>query len=365
MCKERRTTMLGTEYNWLIESTVATNGTPKVRLASSVFFTLWIAVFCFLCVALQAAPSTTTAAGDQDVTSWTLTAMDGIIEGIAIHPVTREAFCSDVRNRCIWYRDTTGAAAVMRKFSAATDGLLGVFALKFSADGGTLWASTSALPEMIGYAAADQDRGFLAAYDFTTRKLRATYALPRDARRHVLGDFVLAPDGMIYASDSTAPVIWRLSPGGQQLEKWLENPEFKSLQGLVMANDGKSLWVADYGKGLWQITLATRDAVLLPAPANSNLRGIDGIYAAPSGGWVAVQNGTKTQRLLRIALDDSGMPVRVTELLSGHPAMTDLGLGQTSEGRFHFVATSGWELYPTPSSAPAARDVIILNVPLN
>ena len=351
--------MLGTEYNWLIESSPAANGTTKVRLTNNVFFTLGIAVFCFLCVALQAATANDPTTRDE--AAWALTGMDGIIEGLALHPTTTEAFFSDVHHRCIWYRDTSTGTAVMRKFSADTDGLLGVFALKFSADGNTLWASSSALPEMKNYTAADQDRGFLAAYDFKARKLRATYALPRDAQRHVLGDFALAPDGTIYISDSTAPVIWRLNAGQTQLEKWLEHPEFKSLQGLVLMEDGASLYAADYSKGLWRITVATRQAVLLPAPAGTNLRGLDGLYAAPTGGLVAVQNGTKTQRILRISLDDTGAPAQVSELLAGHPAMTDLSLGQISNGRLHFIANSGWELYPTPEAQPAARDVLILS----
>jgi hypothetical protein len=361
MCNDRRTTMLGTEYNWLIESRVATNGTTKVRLTGSILFTLAIAVFCFLCVALRAAPADNPDAGAPDEAAWAITGMDGIIEGLAIHPVTHEAFFGDVHNRCIWYRDTSGTAAVMHKFSADSDGLLGVFALKFSTDGKTLWASSSAVPEMKGFTAADLDRGFLAAYDLSSRQLRATYALPRDAHRHVLGDFALAPDGSVYVSDSTAPIIWRLPPEGKQLEKWLEFPEFKSLQGLVLMNDGQSLYVTDYAQGIWRILLTTRNAVLLPAPGNSNLRGLDGLYAAPGGGLLAVQNGTKTQRILRIFLDDTGGPVRVSELMSGHPAMTDLSLGQVSHGRLHFIANSGWELYPTPAATPAARDVIILS----
>jgi hypothetical protein len=47
--------MLGTEYNWLISlSPHPVTGKPQVRMASSGLFTLTVAVFCFLCVALFA-----------------------------------------------------------------------------------------------------------------------------------------------------------------------------------------------------------------------------------------------------------------------------------------------------------------------
>jgi hypothetical protein len=50
--------MLGSEYNWLISLTRQANGGPKVRLASGALLTLAVALFCFLCVALQATSAT-------------------------------------------------------------------------------------------------------------------------------------------------------------------------------------------------------------------------------------------------------------------------------------------------------------------
>lgn len=353
--------MIGTEYSWLITPPLPSQGAAKIRLAGGGLITLTVAAFCFFCVALHAGPAPVAS----DESAWAITGMDGIIESVATHPVTLESFFGDVHNRCIWYRDTSGGTAVLRKFSAESDGLLGVFALKFSADGNTLWASCSAVPEMKGYNRADKGRAFLAAYDLKSRQLRRTFPLPvpGDDRMHVLGDFILADDGGILATDSTAPVIWRLSPRGDQLEKWIENPAFKSLQGLAYSPDARSLLVADYGKGLWRIELATRSATLLAPPAGANLRGIDGLYAVP-GGLLAVQNGVNPQRILRIGCDPAGNPSRVEVLLAGHPAMPDCSLGQVINGHFQFIGNSGWELYANPAATPAARIVKILSTPL-
>lgn len=350
--------MLGTEYNWLVTVDRQGNGLPRASLGGSGLITLAVAVFCFLCVSLRAAPAPTLA----DEPAWGLADMDGIIEGLALHPVTNEAFFSDVHNRCIWTRDPSGNDAGLQRFSTEGDGLLGVFALKFDPDGRTLWASSSALPEMKGYTAADQGRAFLAAYDLTTRRLRRTYEIPADGRKHLLGDFTLDRAGAIYATDSFAPIIWRLPAGAGRLEKWLEFADFKSLQGIALAADQRSLYVTDYSKGIWRIDLSTRAAVLLAAPAGAELRGLDGLYAV-TGGLVAVQNGTKTHRILRVDLDDRGVPVRSRVLYSGHPAMTDLGLGQVVRDRLLFIADSGWSLYADPAATPRPRRVTILNTP--
>lgn len=304
-----------------------------------------------------------TATG-RDEAAWAITDMDGIIEGLAIHPVTLESFFSDVHNRCIWYRDVSGDHAVMKKFSADNDGLLGVFALRVDAARNTLWASSSALPEMKGYTAADRGRAFLAAYDLATRRLIHTYPVSADGREHVLGDLVVAADGTVYASDSAAPVIWRLAPGATALEKWIESEEFVSLQGLALNADGRRLHVSDYANGLWHIDVATRAAVLLAAPAGATLFGIDGIYAVP-GGLVAVQNGVNPQRVIRIDLAADGTPVSLRVLAAGHASMNDLALGQVVNGHFDFIGNAGWSLSERTKAPLLARTVMILRTPLD
>jgi len=298
-------------------------------------------------------------AGAADDSSWAITDVTGIIESVATHPTTLENFFGDVRNRCIWYRDTSGPTGVLKKFSADSDGLDGVFALKFSADGRKLWATTSALPEMAGYTAADKGRAALVAYDLPTRKLIRAYPLPMDGADHVLGDFALGPDGAVYVTDSTTPAIWRLAPGGDTLEKWAAYPWFVSLQGAAFSADGRALYVADYANGVWRIDPATKEAVALKAPAGSTLFGIDGLYAIP-GALIAVQNGVNPQRILRLDLDTSGHTTGARVLLSGHRDMIDAALGQIINHRFYFVGNSGWGLFEKSGATPTARAVTIL-----
>lgn len=297
-----------------------------------------------------------------DEAAWAITGVTGIIESVATHPETLENFFGDVHHRCIWYRDTSGPSAVLRRFSADTDGLDGVFALKFSADGRTLWTTTSALPQMAGYTEADKGRAALVAYDVATRRLLRSYPLPADGREHVLGDFALASDGSVYVTDSTTPAIWRLAPGGAALERWSADPSFVSLQGAAFSADGRALYVADYANGIWRIDPSSRQAVLLTAPAGSTLFGIDGLYSVP-GVLLAVQNGVNPQRILRIGLDAHGEASSVRVLAQGLAAMKDPALGQVLNRRFHFVGDSGWELFDEPAAAPAPRAVTILSVP--
>jgi hypothetical protein len=253
---------------------------------------------------------------------------------------------------------------VMKKFSADADGLLGVFALKIDAARDTLWASSSALPEMKGFTDADKGRAFLAAYDLKSRRLVRTFPVASDARTHVLGDFVIATDGTIYVSDSTAPVLWRLAPGATTLEKWIESDDFLSLQGLVLSADGRHLYVSDYANGIWRIDVATRTPALLAAPAHATLFGIDGLYAAP-GGLIAVQNGISPQRVIKVALAADGSAIGVKVLGAGHASMSDLSLGQVVNNHFDFIGNSGWAHFEKSKEPAPARTVTILRTALD
>jgi hypothetical protein len=283
-----------------------------------------------------------------------LPARTGIIEGIARDDRGNWYF-GDVHDRCLWRRD---AAGQLSRFSAETDHLLGVFGLKIDEAHGALWAGTSAVAEMTGPAEAGAGRAALVEFDLHNGQVRHAYPIPDDGRDHVLGDVLAAPDGGVFATDSLAPIIWRLPAGGKRLQRWLESADFSSLQGLALAADGRSLIVADYANGLWQISLADQSHVLLAPPVGTTLFGIDGIYAVP-GGLIAVQNGVSPQRVVRIALAAGGRPLEVRTLAAGHPAMDDISLGCVADGKFHFIGNSGWALFDPPSATPAPRTVSI------
>ncbi|AOS45538.1 SMP-30/Gluconolaconase/LRE-like region [Lacunisphaera limnophila] len=285
----------------------------------------------------------------------------GIIESCLLDPVTRQWYFSDVRHRCIWRRDP-GTDALTR-FTSPEDALDGVFKIALSPDQSTLWAATATIGVMTGPDAEDGKRTALVAIDFATGRVRARHPAPADGRKHLLGDFVIAADGSLFATDSISPIIWRLPAGGTALEPWLESDDFLSLQGLAISSDGNTLYVADYANGIWRVPLATKSPALLLAPADATFFGIDGLYAV-AGGLLAVQNGISPQRVLHIEPAVAAhSPARVLAL--GGPELTDLALGQVLAGRFHFVSGSGWALFDPPAAtAPTERTVLIHSLAL-
>jgi len=284
----------------------------------------------------------------------------GILEGIAFRDRTGDLFLGDVHQRCIWRRDRDGRVT---RYSAENEDLFGVYGLTLDETRETLWAATSAVPEMTGFTAEHKGHAALAAFSLVTGELRQIVAVPSDGRDHVLGDLLVAPDGTIYATDSAAPIIWRYLPGAEEMDKLVEFPAFVSLQGLVLTN--RTLLVADYGNGLFAIDLSDSAPVVraLTPPANTTLLGLDGLAPAPDGLY-AVQNGVTPQRVIRVTLSsDLGSISSVTVLASALPRMDDLTLVTLVNGRPTFIANAGWEHFdPAKAAHPTPHAVHIFQV---
>jgi hypothetical protein len=269
-------------------------------------------------------------------------------------------FLGDVHYRCIWKRDLRGQVT---RFTADDDELLGVFGLAVDERRNTLWAATAALPEMLGFDKTMKGQAALAEFNLSTSELRRVVPVPRDGRDHQLGDLAIAPDGTVYATDTAAPILWSLSPGGEEMEKLVESRAFTSLQGIAILN--KTLLVSDYANGLFAIDPVNARIRGFAAPLHTTLLGLDGLVAIP-GGLIATQNGVDPHRVVRLTLSPDLLKVTdATVLASGLPNLTDVTLITLVNDRPTVVANSGWENFdPTKSEHPPPHAVRLFQVVL-
>jgi hypothetical protein len=304
----------------------------------------------------QAAP--TTPAGPLAEPAFALPEMTGLIEGIGHRPKTGAFYFGDVRLRCVWMRAANGAVT---RFSAPDDRLLGIFRVAVDEPRGALWASMGALEQMDGFGATHKGAGGLAELDLQTGRVRRVVRAPSDGAPHLLGDFVQLADGTIYATDTTAPVIWRLAPGAAALEPFVAGG-FKSLQGITLAGDGRGFFVTDYRVGVLHVDLATKTVRTLSAPAGADLRGLDTLLRTPDGALVAIFNATPRQRILRLTLDAAGTAIAAIDVLAADPAMPDATLGALVGDDLVFVADGGWNRFEPGKVDASPRPVPVLKV---
>ena len=256
-----------------------------------------------------------------------------LAEGVAITP-RGDVLVSGVEGRTILRWTRHGARPWLK--GKATGGLFGMAA---DPRHDRLWISETDGADVPG-GSGPGVTGVLEAR-LSDGTVLAHHLAPQDAQRHWIGDLVLAEDGTVFASDSLNGQLYRLKPGGKALEVVAETG-LKSPQGLVMGRDGKSLILGDYPTGLHRIDLTTGEVGPAIPAGGAELRGLDGLKRHGRD-LIATQNGTKTQRVLRLRLPADERSIEAVDVLAKGPdLLEDVSLGAVDGDRFVFVARSGW-----------------------
>lgn len=290
----------------------------------------------------------------QGEVAFSLRDVTGLIEGIAWREKTDQFYFGDVNGRAVWRRDKDGR---LSRLTPEGDKLLGVFGLAIDEANGALWAATSAVPAMRGFTPEQDGTAALAEIDLETGAVRRTLPVMRragDRYSHVLGDLALAADGAVWVTDSGGPVLWRLAPGGAALEPAVEHAEFLSLQGIALLPGGVAV-LADHANGLLRVDLGTRDVRRLEPPPGTTLIGLDGLALAPTGELLAIQNGLRPNRVLRLEFEGVAEAIAtVTVIESGHLTMAAPSLGCIAGGGdFHFIGNAGWTRFEDTGGQPS------------
>jgi hypothetical protein len=182
-----------------------------------------------------------------------------------------------------------------------------------------IWATTSGIKQMAGYAPGDSAIAALLLVDPGTRRIERRWDLPVIPGGHVLGDLALGTRGDVWFTDSNEPVLYRLRSGADTLDRF-RHPLFRSLQGMAPTSDGQFVYVADYSHGLLRVRVSDGSVIRLPDAGGSTSLGCDGIVLH-RGAIVAVQNGVAPPRVARFALNatgDSIVGARVCSISSPH-----------------------------------------------
>ena len=263
-------------------------------------------------------------------------------EGVDHDPRTGDFYLASVRRRTIVRVAPDGSTREL--WPSGTPGLGALLGVRVDAARRVIWATTSGLKQAEGYAAADSGIAALLRIDAATGRIDRRWDLPLVTGGHVLGDVALGPRGEVYVSDSNEPVVYRLRPGADTLDRF-RHPLFRGLQGMAVTPDGRFVYVADYSHGLLRLRLSDGAVVRVADAPGSTSLGCDGIVLH-GGAIVAVQNGVAPARIVRFALNAAGDSIVAARVLDQHPALApEPTIGTMMGDRFVYVANSQWEAY--------------------
>ena len=271
-------------------------------------------------------------------------------------------FLASIRRRTIVRVARDGSTRQL--WPDGTNGIGAMLGVRVDAARGRVWATTSGIKQMEGYAPGDSAIAALLLVDPGTGRIERRWDLPVIPGGHVLGDVALGPRGEVWVTDSNEPVLYRLRPGADTLDKF-RHPLFRSLQGMAPTSDGRFVYVADYSHGLLRVRVSDGSVIRLPDAPGSTSLGCDGIVLH-RGAIVAVQNGVAPPRIVRFALNAAGDGIVAARVLDQQPALApEPTIGTMVGNDFVYVATSQWETHDESgrrlpgAPLPAARLIAV------
>lgn len=249
--------------------------------------------------------------------------------------------------------------------SPAQDGHWSVFGIRSDSDG-KLWFASAAVSNLVGLEPDQLGRSGLFRFDPDTDRIIDEILLPKDDREHVLGDLAIAPNGIIYTTDSLTGAVYQYDPVLRTLETIVAPGRLRSPQGVVVLDDEQHLLVADYADGLVRVSIANGNIDKVETPRTLSTYGIDGLYRHGNQ-LIAVQNGIQPHKVMRMRYDARSNTIDSSDvLLMNHPDMDEPTLGQVVNGSFYLVANSQWYRFTRDGDLPGEnlRAPIILRIPL-
>lgn len=292
----------------------------------------------------------------QDSTFWP--------EGVDYDPVEKTYYLAGIRHGTIARLDTSGKSKLLWPGDSLRRGA--VMGVRVDAKRRVLWATTSGVPQNATFQPADTALASLLKIDLTSGRVIREWHFPVAGGGHVLGDAAIGPDGDVWISDSIQPLLYRLRSGPGTLETY-RSPLFRSLQGVVVAPNNSSVFIADYSHGLLLMDLPSgRVSRLADAPHSTSL-GCDGL-AWYRGSIIAVQNGVTPARIVRFHLKAGGRAIERVEVIDRNTTIADEPtIGTIVGNRFVYVANSQWEKHDERGrKRPEAKltEPVLLGVPL-
>jgi sugar lactone lactonase YvrE len=286
-------------------------------------------------------------------------------EGVDYDPNSGLYYLASVRHGTIAELRTDGSAREL--WPRGQRGIGAVLGVRVDTARHVLWATTTSLPQMEGFRPGDPPVAALLRIRVADGTVERRWDVAPAPRGHVLGDLAVAPNGDVWMTDSFEPVIYRLRAGRDTLEQ-LGNALFRSLQGVAPTVDGRTVYLADYSRGLLALDVATGEVTRLEDAANVSSRGCDGIVLDAEGAIIAVQNGVAPARVVRFVIDATRRRVLAATVIDRNAAIADEPTIGTIAGKeFVYVANSQWEKHDASGARkPGVRlsAPVLLAVPL-
>lgn len=196
----------------------------------------------------------------------------------------------------------------------------GTFFLGQLVDGGTVWSCM-----LTPVAGTNQRHTALIGTDLKSGARKLRWNLPGD--NSTCNDMAVGPDKALYISDTANAKIFRLAPGAQSADLWLENRLVTGIDGLTFFN-GVLYYNSVFFNNLYRVPVDASGKAGTPVQIwmDAPVKGIDGLRVA-NGKLVQAENGSGKVHMLTLMEGDRAHVTVLKEGLNTPTAM-EAGRGE-------------------------------------
>ncbi len=288
--------------------------------------------------------------------AYTLPAGDLLLESVAWDPGRKQLLVGSIREGAVHAVDARGKLEPLLR-ADAENGMWAVMDVAVDSRRGVLWVASTAIPHFKGYRPErDLGRAGVFKFDLASGKFLKSYLSPSVlGHAFFMSSLALAPDGTIYAADGVNNAVYMVRD--DQLKRVFHAPTLTSIRGMTVSGDGRSLYFADFERGVIGYDLAAGRPFDVGVPNNLALGGIDGLLWW-KGQLLAIQNGMQPTRVMRLALAPDGRSFSSAQpLLAGQPDMPLPTLGTLDGDTLYVIANGQKHLYDR-FGLPVRRDAL-------
>lgn len=272
--------------------------------------------------------------------AYTIEEGDLMPEGIAYSEKTKKLYLGSFRKIVSIAEDGTYEVFV----KPATGGLATVLGIRVDDERGELWAVSNVVSER----KPDMITG-LFRFRLSDGTLIKSYSI-ESAQQDMLNDVAVGKDGTAYATASASGALWRVTPGADAAEKYLQDKSLPDPNGIAATTNGKYLVVAGW-YGITRVDLRTKKTLLLDKPDSVADGCLDGLYLYKDF-IIGVQNCVhETGRIMRYELTpDSSRILKATVLESYNPMFDGITTAAIAGDDLYFQANTQFQKLGKPGA---------------
>jgi hypothetical protein len=291
----------------------------------------------------------------------TLPDSDAIGEDLAFEPSSSRFIVSDVRHGRLF---SVGMHGEVSTINVPLPGGWGILGVAVDAPRGAVWMTAVALPQGAGYTAADSGHAAILRYDLASGRVMRRFDLPSPSAA-APGDLAVAENHDLFSGDGQTGAVYMIRAATDSLETLVPAGRLHGTQQPAIAPDHRTIFIADYGRGIARVDRASGAITWLTYPKDVTLSGIDGLIVRGRD-LIAVQNGVVPNRVVRLTLDGAMNAVLHAQVILRDSALapepTHVVAGQSS---LYVIGNAGWSKYgddgaPAPGVARIPPRILVL-----